>query len=113
MRLSVSYKPDLLQVPSVGLVQILLGVGALEFKMHGGKMVQGNMFDNGRKPGDFGFDPMGMGKKNLPSMQLKELKNGRLAMLAFGGIIHQQLLSKVPTIAFFKVFKPLTFNLLN
>ena len=42
------------------------------------------------------------------TMQLKEVKNGRLAMLACGGILHQQLLSKVPTIAFFGDFKPLT-----
>jgi len=102
---------DLVQVPGVGLVQILLGVGALEYKMHGGKIAKENMFADGRKPGDFGFDPMGMGKKNLPVMQLREIKNGRLAMLAFGGIIHQQLLSGVPTIAFFKVFKPVSFNL--
>jgi hypothetical protein len=50
----------------------------------------------------------GMGKKDLKTMQLKEVKNGRLAMLACGGILHQQLLSKVPTIAFFGDFKPLT-----
>jgi len=93
----------------VGLVQIFLGVGAIEYKMHGGKIGKEDMFDGGRKPGDFGFDPMGMGKKNLPAMQLREIKNGRLAMLAFGGILHQQLLSKVPTIAFFNDFKPLTF----
>ena len=31
-----------------------------------------------------------------------QVKNGRLAMLAFGGILHQQLLSKTPTLAFEK-----------
>ena len=43
-------------------------------------------------PGDFGWDPLGMGKKDLDTMKLKEIKNGRLAMLAFGGILHQQVL---------------------
>jgi hypothetical protein len=32
--------------------------------------------------------------------QLKEIKNARLAMLAFGGIFHQQLLTKTGALAF-------------
>jgi len=95
-------------VPGVGLLQIFLAVGALEYKMHDGKLGADTMFEGGRAPGDFGWDPLGMGKKDLKTMQLKEVKNGRLAMLACGGILHQQLLSKVPTIAFFGDFKPLT-----
>lgn len=98
------------QVPGIGLVQIFLAIGALEVKMHGGKIGRDDMFDDGRKAGDFGWDPLGMGKKDMTSMQLKEIKNGRLAMLGFGGILHQQLLSKVPTLAFFGEFKPLTFD---
>ncbi len=35
-----------------------------------------------------------------PGAQLKEIKNGRLAMLAFGGIFHQQLLTKTGSLAF-------------
>merc|ERR1712216_190434 len=96
-------------VPGIGLVQIFLAVGALEFKMHGGKISKDDMFDGGRAPGDFGWDPLGMGKKDLDTMKLKEIKNGRLAMLAFGGILHQQLLSKVPTLAFGLGNGPLTF----
>jgi len=41
-----------------------------------------------RAPGDFKFDPMGMGKKDMASMQLKEIKNGRLAMMGVGGMVH-------------------------
>jgi hypothetical protein len=32
--------------------------------------------------------------------QLKEIKNARLAMLAFGGIFHQQLLTKTGALAY-------------
>jgi hypothetical protein len=39
----------------------------------------------GRAPGDFKFDPLGLGKNpaTLEKYQLAEIKNGRLAMLAF------------------------------
>ena len=34
--------------------------------------------DGKGEPGDYSFDPLGLGKKDLKSMQIKELKNGRL-----------------------------------
>jgi len=48
---------------------------------------------SGRKPGDYGFDPLkfqkGMSDEDFATMQMKEIKNGRLAMLAIGGIVTQ------------------------
>jgi len=55
-------------------------------------MLQGS----GRAAGDFGFDPMGFisnkSEEQVNSMKLKEVKNGRLAMLAFSGICTQSVL---------------------
>jgi hypothetical protein len=51
---------------------------------------------SGRAPGNFGFDPAGFlkGKSEaeVKSMELKELTNGRLAMMAFSGMVTQAVL---------------------
>lgn len=56
--------------------------------------------DSGRKPGDFGLDPVGFlkGKSEaeIERMELRELKNGRLAMLAFSGVVTQAVLTQGP-----------------
>jgi light-harvesting complex I chlorophyll a/b binding protein 4 len=47
-----------------------------------------NGFD--RKPGNFGFDPLGLfptDPAKQKEMELSELKNGRLAMIAIGGMV--------------------------
>jgi len=48
-------------------------------------------------PGDHGFDPLGFKKKMdgtaYETMQLKEVKNGRLAMLAIMGMFAQELVT--------------------
>jgi hypothetical protein len=49
-----------------------------------------NMNEFDRQPGDWGFDPFGLyptDPAKQKEMQLKELKNGRLAMVAIGGMV--------------------------
>ena len=49
---------------------------------------------SGRAPGDFSFDPLGLGKdqRSKERYATSEVKNGRLAMLAFAGIVTQSAL---------------------
>jgi len=55
---------------------------------------------SGRQPGDFGLDPLGFLKGASPEaeaeMQLKEITNGRLAMMAFSGMVTQAVLTQGP-----------------
>jgi light-harvesting complex I chlorophyll a/b binding protein 3 len=39
------------------------------------------------------FNPMGMGKNDMETMKVKEIKNGRLAMMAFFGIMVQAIIT--------------------
>jgi hypothetical protein len=95
------------QVPAPGLWQVFFTIGAVEFFSHGFKLTPSDMFVDGRTPGDFGFDPLGFGKNpaNIADFQLKEIKHSRLAMIAFGGLLHQQLLYKTGTLAQLADFK--------
>lgn len=53
---------------------------------------------SGRAPGDFMFDPLGLGKgSGRARMELAEIKNGRLAMIAIGGIVRPPTASTFPT----------------
>jgi light-harvesting complex I chlorophyll a/b binding protein 4 len=75
------------------MLQFVFGLGFWEFWTNKGKVTAEDMFsDPSRVPGEFGFDPMGLmkgkSKEQSEEMQLKEIKNGRLAMLAIGGMIH-------------------------
>ena len=83
------------------MLQIVLYVGVLEFWMNKGKVTMENMFeDPERIPGNFGFDPLGLsvGKtdEQKADMELKEIRNGRLAMLAIGGMIHHNIVTGGP-----------------
>ena len=68
----------------IGLLEVVGGVGIYE-------MSKGS----DRQPGEFGFDPLNLGKdkSRYARYQLSEIKNGRLAMLAFGGIATQAVLT--------------------
>lgn len=75
---------------------MLLAVGLMEI-VSGATLVQvskGELSD--RAPGDFNWDPMNFSKNKSAEqkkvMETKEIRNGRLAMLAFGGIATQTAL---------------------
>ena len=75
------------------MLQIVLWMGVLEFWTNKGNVTMETMFtDPARVPGNLGFDPMGLmvgkTKEEQELLQYKEIKNGRLAMLAIGGMIH-------------------------
>jgi len=80
-------------VGASAMLQIVFWMGVLEFWTNKGNVTMETMFeDPDREPGNLGFDPMGLSvgktEDEMNDMKLKEIKNGRLAMLAIGGMIH-------------------------
>ena len=80
-------------VGASAMLQIVFWMGVLEFWTNKGNVTMETMFeDPDREPGNLGFDPMGLSvgktEDEMNTMKLRELKNGRLAMLAIGGMIH-------------------------
>jgi hypothetical protein len=72
--------------------QLLLWISFLEVF---GTIALFETLEGKRAPGDFKFDPLGFGK-NPQTMQryaLAEIKNGRLAMMGVGGMVHGYLLT--------------------
>jgi len=68
----------------IGLFEIVSYLGVAE-------MLQGS----GREPGDFGFGNWYLEGKTADQVKLlkyQEIKNGRLAMMAFGGVVTQSVL---------------------
>ena len=52
-------------------------------------------------PGNLGFDPLKFGENTATRerLEMAELKNGRLAMLAFSGMLHQVFVTGEPVLA--------------
>lgn len=83
-------------VPKGGLAQIFLFCGVCELIGHRGRVTYED-FDGSRVPGDVGFNPFNV--KYDESMRLKEIKNGRLAILACSGLLHQIMIYKIGVVA--------------
>ena len=83
-------------VSSGSAFQVLTAIAGIEFISC---IAMKEMFaGSGRAPGDFSFDPLGLSakldQKNKDVMALKELENGRLAMVAFSGIVTQAVITQ-------------------
>jgi hypothetical protein len=79
------------------LKQILLWVSFAEVF---GAFALKETLEGDRAPGYFGLDPLGLAStpEKMHDMRTREIKNGRLAICAVGGIIHQQFITHEPTI---------------
>jgi len=81
-----------IMVSQGSLVVMLSLVGLIEF-CTGAVLVEVSKGESDREAGDFKFDPLnflkGKSKEQIDTMKLKELQNGRTAMLAFAGVVTQ------------------------
>jgi len=82
------------------MMQILTVAGFEEWRTNNGKVTMETMFsDPDRVPGDLGFAKNrleGISEAEVNKLKLQEIKNGRLAMLAIGGMIHHNFVTGEP-----------------
>lgn len=95
-------------VGTSAMLQIILSIGIVEGISNKGNITMDTMLftttttgtTTDRMPGDLGFDPLNYKKKtsgpDMIKLQMQELKNGRLAMLAIGGMIHHNFVTGEP-----------------
>uniref|UniRef100_A0A7S3ETC3 Chlorophyll a-b binding protein, chloroplastic n=1 Tax=Haptolina ericina TaxID=156174 RepID=A0A7S3ETC3_9EUKA len=89
-------------VPPEALGQIFGFMALVEWNTNKGAWTMSTMFeDKSRVPGNLGFDPLKFGEntETRERLEMAELKNGRLAMLAFAGMIHQTFVTGKPILA--------------
>ena len=78
------------KIPTEGLLQILVFAGVIETQLFKDKSFGGPGFaDYGAEPGNFG-DPLGVNMYN-DEMRLKEINNGRFAMICVFGILAAEI----------------------
>lgn len=91
-----AYEAHNVLVEQGSMAFMLLVAGLIEFCSSGAVLVEVAKGESDREAGDFGLDPLqflaGKSKEESDKMKLRELLNGRLAMLAFGGVATQTAL---------------------
>jgi len=91
--------------PPGAMATLIFLAGYIESSSTGGKMTMLDMFeDSDREPGDLNFGKQflkGKSEEQEKDLRLKELNNGRLAMLAFGGMVHHNLVVNGPLFPLF------------
>lgn len=77
------------------MVQLLFWISMFEVIVGVPALIQMLTLDSPRKPGEYAFDPLGMGKsaEAFKKNQTAELINGRLAMIGIGGILHHEFVT--------------------
>lgn len=81
-------------VPAAGWLQVFFAAGLFE-----ATAFNRQWNEEGRIPGDYGYDPLGFTKRDggwdsdeLKSLRMKEIKNGRLAMMTMAGWVSNDLI---------------------
>mmetsp|Transcript_21207 Transcript_21207/g.34840 ORF Transcript_21207/g.34840 Transcript_21207/m.34840 type:complete len:217 (-) Transcript_21207:350-1000(-) len=107
----IGLEPSLLNgglgaVPAAYWVIVLGWTAALELQLQNLEAVD-RAQGNEKQPGDYGFDPLGFFPKEegaQMSMFEKEIKHGRLAMVAIVGFAAQEFVNKMPVAEEFRLF---------